>query len=169
MRELAHSDSPSITVPATAARRQNEKGIAMPEFAQFIAFTGTINPLTLPNPSDGSFHVFEFDLPNLDTDRTALLMLKLSSFKETAAGSATLGLKAEGPNVNVEFTFLLDHPAYAQPRSWHEIIRKNIFASSGNRLLVQGPPEGSGNKVTVSDMVILYHAKTGTVVGPHPT
>jgi hypothetical protein len=141
----------------------------MPEFAQFIVWRDTINQLTLPNPQDGDFRTWDFALPDLDTDRTALLMLKLSSSKETAAGSATLVLTAEGPSVPAEFTFVLDNPAYAQPRSWHEIIRPGIFASSGNKLLVKGPPEGSGNKVTVSDVVICYHAKTGTVVGPHPT
>ena len=140
----------------------------MPEFAQFIAWTATINQLTFPN-SEGSFKTWEFPLPDLDTDRTALLMFKLSSSKETAAGSATLVLTAEGPVVNEKFPFVLDNPAYAQPRSWQEVIRAGIFASSGNKLVVQGPPEGSGNKVTVSDVVIFYHAKTGTVVGPHPT
>jgi hypothetical protein len=133
----------------------------MPEFAQFVALQQkTDTAFRLGEGVSEAGRTFKFDLPDLDPKRTVILMFKVS-------GTDGAGLKMTlnpdlGPNpgsAGPTIDFELD-TTFARPRSWHEIESGNRFKSSDNHLIVEGPIPGFGMFVAISDIVILYHAKT---------
>lgn len=126
----------------------------MPEFAQFVALIGTDDAFRLPDDQNYDTRGFSFDLANLDPERTVLLM-----FKVAASGNANLRMSFAESGSSVDFS-LNSPPGQLEPRSWHEIVPKNILRASGNRLLVVGTPLENGAFMSVSDIVILYHATT---------
>ena len=119
----------------------------MPEFAQFIAITQLDTAVTVDQG-----RVFTFDLPDLDAERTVVLMFKVSGGPDAGLKMA---LTSAGQAVPVRFR--LD-PTFTKPRSWHEVVQKGLFKAVDNRLVVE--PDGGADHAIVSDLVVLYHAKT---------
>jgi hypothetical protein len=129
----------------------------MPEFAQFIALQQeTDTPFRLGEGAAEAGRTFTFDLPNLDPKRTVILMFKVSG-TDGARLKMTLNPDPGGADPTIHFE--LD-TTFARPRSWHEIESGNRFKSSDNHLVVEGPLPGFGMFVVISDIVVLYHAKT---------
>jgi hypothetical protein len=122
----------------------------MPEFAQFIALSDDYLTLT-----GGESWPFTFDLPDLDLKRTVILMFKVSG----QSGVRLLMTRRDPAASTTLIDFTLDS-TFATPRSWHEIVPKNVFRVTDNELVVDNPETPSVGKVTVSDIVVLYHAKT---------
>ena len=117
----------------------------MAEFAQFIALTET------DAPADFGGRLFTFDLRDLDPARTVIVQFKVS-------GPQNSQLQMSFNHTQFSIDFILDS-TFTRPRSWHEIVEGSRFRSAGNEVIVQGQG-GDGGGVTVSDLVILYHAKT---------
>ena len=119
----------------------------MPEFAQFITIYETDEATEMDHP-------YHFFLPDLDLNRYVILMFKVS-------GPSGVQLKmtvnaSPGPSID----FILDS-TFAKPRSWHEIVKKGIFRVGDNHLLVEDGSSPPGVPFAkVSDIVVLYHAKT---------
>jgi hypothetical protein len=118
----------------------------MAEFAQFIAIGGADDAFTV----DG--RTLTFDLADVDTSRTVALMFKVAGSNGAELRMTITSVAAEGPSIK----FTLD-ATFGRPRSWHESVPGSLFRESGNRLRV----DASGGSVTVSDILVLYHAKTG--------
>jgi len=120
----------------------------MPEFAQFIA----------PSEADDAFQasgrLFKFDLPDLDLERTVVLMFKVSGPRNA---QLRMAVNPSGGAPSVEFE--LDS-TFTAPRSWHERVEPGIFRAVDNHLIVEGAAGDGGAFAAVSDIVVLYHGKT---------
>jgi hypothetical protein len=91
----------------------------MPEFAQFVA----------PGEADKAFQasgrLFEFDLPNLDLERTVILFFKVSGPRNA---SLRMAVNPSGGQPPIDFE--LDS-SFTSPRSWHERVGRKPISSSG--------------------------------------
>lgn len=127
----------------------------MPEFAQFFAFENTDAAFRLPNGTITDRVLRYSPLANLDPERTVILM-----FKVAASGRAHLKVTVNAAGV-AEIDVTLDGPpGPVQPRSWHEIVPGSRFTLPASHLLVEVDALEQGATITVSDFVLLYHAKT---------
>jgi hypothetical protein len=99
-----------------------------------------------------SFHV---DLPDLDSTRGAVLMFKVSG--NVGSHLRMVNHPAAGSTETV-IDFKLDD-TFTKPRSWHEIVQGSQF-SEANKLMISVAASPAGQKVIVSDVVLLYHAHT---------
>jgi len=117
----------------------------MPEFAQFVALRASDTPF------EATGRLFTFDLPDFDRERTVILMFKVSG-----PGNTRLQMTVNNRPFSIDFE--LDS-SFTRPRSWHEIVDESNFQVGENRLIVQGGA-GQGASPIVSDIVVLYHAKT---------
>ncbi len=120
----------------------------MPEFAQFVA------PSEADTPFQASGRLFKFDLPDLDLQRTVILMFKVSG-PHNARLQMAVNPSGGPPPINFE----LDS-TFTRPRSWHERVEGSLFQVADNHLIVEGDPGDGGAFATVSDIVVLYHRKT---------
>jgi len=142
---------PSRAVEVCGVAR-NERNAVMPEFAQYAALDDTDGWFRIP---DGTVtdRIFNFNLPDLDPQRTVILMFKVSP-----SGTARLKMTVNGsPAAQIDAT-LTAPPTARQPRSWHEIVGGNIFKASGNHLLIEVSAVDGDSYVSISDIVFLYHA-----------
>jgi hypothetical protein len=109
--------------------------------------------------SDDAFEAtgrpFVFDLPDLDSNREAVLTFKVSGPKNANLQFAVTSVPAGG-TINV-VKFQLD-ATFSAPRAWTEVVKKGAFKESNNRMIVEPFPGGIGN-AKVSDIVVLYHAR----------
>jgi hypothetical protein len=119
----------------------------MPESAQFVALRDSDTAF----PASG--RLFTFDLADLDDDRTVILMFRVSGPRN---GRLQMAVNPEGGDFSIDFE--LDS-SFTRPRSWHEIVAGSIFQVGDNHLIVQGVTGEGGAFPTVSDIVVLYHAK----------
>jgi hypothetical protein len=131
----------------------------MADFAQFRAITETDEPVTLESGTPTTEAGFVIDLLALDRTRTVIVMFKVSG----KAGSRlfmTNDITPAGPEHTL-IDFVLDS-TFTKPRSWHEIVPGNQFsATTSNKFLITlGNNPAVGEKISVSDVVLLYHAKT---------
>ena len=120
----------------------------MPEFAQFVA------PAEADEAFEASGRLFEFDLPDLDLERTVILMFKVSGPR-----NARLQMAVNPGGGDPPINFELDS-TFTSPRSWHERVARGLFRVADNHLIVQGETGDGGAWAKVSDIVVLYHAKT---------
>ena len=82
-------------------------------------------------------------------------------FEVAMAGEIWLKMRIND-NVELSIDFTLDPPpGLGQPRSWHEIMGPKEGFRPFNRPPVTGESSQKPAVVTVSDIVFLYHAKTG--------
>ena len=120
----------------------------MPEFAQFVA----------PGEADKAFQasgrLFKFDLPDLDLERTVILMFKVSGPRNARLQMAVNPSGGQSP-----IDFELDS-TFTSPRSWHERVEGSLFRVADNHLIVEGASGDGGAFAAVSDIVVLYHGKT---------
>ena len=112
----------------------------MPESAQFIVLLGTDTPVSLPTSGDSTID-FNFDLDDLDHDRTVVVMFKASSAKLSATGQPRLKLTVNGGVSEIDLD--MTDATWAQPRTWHEIVQKGKFKRVGNILVLEGPAAGT--------------------------
>jgi hypothetical protein len=146
---VKHTFGPNRPLLTIGRPTREEK--PMPKFAQFIALRGTDEAFTVTGG-----RLFTFDLPDLDlTDlpdsdlkRTVILMFKVSGPSGTRL-QMTVNPAGGGPQIDFE----LDS-TFTAPRSWHEIVQESVFQVANNHLIVES------NSAKVSDIVVLYHAKT---------
>jgi hypothetical protein len=129
----------------------------MPEFAQFVAIPGTDTPITLAEGTPSTSRGFIIDLPGLDPNRTVILMFKVHG----EAGARLIMDNSATPISGARLIdFVLDS-TFTRPRSWHEIVPGKEFANSQNKLSISlSLVPGEGGTIHVSDIVILYHAKS---------
>jgi len=105
---------------------------------------------------EGTGRLFTFDLPDLDSNREAVLTFKVSGPNQAKLQFAVTS--APGGNVINVVQFNLD-ATFSAPRAWTEVVAPGAFMASNNRMIVEeGFPEGAGN-AKVSDIVVLYHAR----------
>jgi hypothetical protein len=129
----------------------------MPEFAQFIALTGTDTPITLAQGTPSTRSGFIIDLPGLDPSRTVIVMFKVHG---NAGSRLIMENSPTSTSVEVLIDFVLDS-TFTKPRSWHEIVPGKAFSSSQNKFSMSlSNLPAAGETIHVSDIVILYHAKS---------
>lgn len=121
----------------------------MPEFAQLVA----------PGDADQAFQasghlVNPFDLPDLDSTRTVVLMFKVSGPR-----NARLQIAVNPSGGQTPINFELDS-TFTSPRSWHERVEGSLFRVADNHLIAEGDAGDAGAFAAVSDIVVLYHRKT---------
>ena len=126
----------------------------MPEFAQFVVVPGSDSAFTLPDPQSGTDrHFRDIDVADLDPSRTAVVM-----FKVTPRGKVELRMRFNAGNEHfIDFDFDAPAPSSTIPRSWHEVLAGDDLKPADNELVVS--VSGSGS-VVLSDIVVLYHART---------
>jgi hypothetical protein len=137
----------------------------MLEFAQFSVLTGTnadTQDYSFRLDSNNPTRVFEsFDLIDLNTERTVMVM-----FKVAESGSTHLAMTFNGQNTGIgpQIMFTLNSPSDSTPtpRSWHHVLPGDAFKAYGNHLFVQAGypiPETGDAFFVVSDLAIIYHVK----------
>jgi hypothetical protein len=119
------------------------------EVAQFAFLSGSDDAF------EATGRLFPFDLPDLDANREAVLMFKVSGPSKANLQFAVTS--APGGGVINVVKFQLD-ATFSAPRSWTEVVQKGAFKELNNRMIVEPFPGGIGN-ADVSDIVILYHAR----------
>jgi hypothetical protein len=130
----------------------------MADFARFRTISGpqesdeTDEPVTLLN---GSHRQFNVDLPDLDRDRGAVLMFQVSG----TAGSHLQIVRQPGEHEQEIIKIDLDG-TFTQPRSFHEMIQGRHLSENPQFLEMRASATPAGGQVNVSDLVLLYHAKT---------
>jgi hypothetical protein len=157
------------TLPVTRQCPFDQEAAAMAEFARFRTVSGpsedspTDKDVTVGNgPGATSERPFRIDLPDLiHQNRGTVLMFQVS-------GTAGSHLKmvnqpkvdAPHPPPKNEVIDLQLDGTFTQPRSWHEIVQSNKFSEEFNELTIKVTDTPTGQSVTVSDVVLLYHAQT---------
>ena len=169
MDQLWHADAFLLThtsvrtLPVTRQCPLDQEAVAMADFARFRAITGltssspTDQPVTIENGGSAQGKKFHVDLPGLDPTRAAILMFKVS-------GKAGTRLQIENNKPDGTGGRLIDFEldsTFTKPRSWHEIVQGSQLAATSNDLVISiSDNPAPHDKVTISDVVLLYHAKT---------
>ncbi|MEU7659387.1 MULTISPECIES: hypothetical protein [Streptomyces] len=126
----------------------------MAQFAQFVAVGGTDDAFRLPD-STSNRTTRTFDLPDLDPERKSVLM-----FKVAMSGNISLTMQInDNPGLSINFS-LESRSDLDALRSWHEVLDAHAVRESKNILIIKGEGGGVGAAVSVSDIVVLYHANT---------
>jgi hypothetical protein len=133
----------------------------MADFAQFRIVSGDSNdlptdkPVILQNGTGETSHSrHRVDLDNLDPNRGAVLMFQVSG----TPGSHLRIVRQQGGHEQELIAIDLDG-TFTQPRSWHEIIQSSHLSPT-QHLVMRASATPVGGTVTVSDLVLLYHAHT---------
>jgi hypothetical protein len=129
--------------------------VPMPEFAQFVAVTASDESFILPDPQTADIDVTfrNIDLANLDRTRTAVAFFKVS-------GDGFVRLQMRFNAGNDHFIDFTSTPGVE--RTWHEVFRGEDLQVVDNELTVSVSQAGvfAGGRIRLSDILVLYHAKT---------
>lgn len=126
----------------------------MADFAQFVALED--QAFDLPDERGNTERTPHFSLANLDAGRTVIVFFRVNS----RHGQVHLRMRVNGHSEHfIDRTFESSESDTAITRSWHEILPGSQVNAGDNELIISMSSD-SGGKVTVSDLVFLYHART---------